>query len=98
MITVTSILAPLANSTAMSFHPVYLLMAIAAGSLIGTWMNDSGFWLFRTMTGLSEIETLKTKTTVQIVLGVSAFLVAVLASWLLPLTGVPAVDGRLTTQ
>jgi H+/gluconate symporter-like permease len=60
-------------------------MAIGAGSLPGTWMNDSGFWIFRTMSGLTEVETFQTKVAVQIVLGCTALLVTLLASWLLPL-------------
>ena len=60
-------------------------MAIGSGSLIGTWMNDSGFWVFRTMAGLTEIETLKTKTMLLVVLGTAGMLVTVLGSQLVPL-------------
>ena len=60
-------------------------MSIGSGALIGTWMNDSGFWVFRTMTGLTEIETLQTKTALLVVLGTTGFAVTLLGSWLFPL-------------
>ncbi len=86
MITVSAILGPLVVAHPPAYHPVYVLMAIGNGSLIGTWMNDSGFWVFRTMTGLTEVETLKTKTLTLVVLGVVGLLTTLLGSWLLPLT------------
>jgi len=85
MITVSSILAPLVTASPPPYNPVYLVMAIGAGSLVGQWMNDSGFWVFRTMTGLSEIETLQTKSVMLAVMGAVAMLVTLLASRLLPL-------------
>ena len=85
MITVSAIVAPLLGVATLPYHEVYVLMAIGSGSLIGTWMNDSGFWVFRTMTGLTEIETLKTKTMLLVVLGTAGMLVTVLGSQLVPL-------------
>jgi H+/gluconate symporter-like permease len=60
-------------------------MAVGSGSLVGQWMNDSGFWVFRTMTGLSEVETLKTKSVMMAVMGIAAMAVTLLASRLVPL-------------
>ena len=77
--------APLLATAALPYHPVYVLMSIGSGALIGTWMNDSGFWVFRTMTGLTEIETLKTKTALLVVLGLTGFAVSLLGSWIFPL-------------
>jgi gluconate:H+ symporter, GntP family len=85
MITVSAILAPLIVATPPPYHPVYILMAIGGGSQVGSWMNDSGFWVFQTMTGLNEIETLKTKSAMLVVLGTTGFLVSLLFSWLFPL-------------
>src|SRR5690606_19423698 len=45
MITTSSIMAPLVL-TGLPFHPVYIACAIGAGSLVGSWMNDSGFWVY----------------------------------------------------
>ncbi len=85
MITASAIMAPLLASADLTYHPVYVLMSIGSGALIGTWMNDSGFWVFRTMTGLTEIETLQTKTALLVVLGTTGFAVTLLGSWLFPL-------------
>ena len=85
MITASAIMAPLLTTADLTYHPVYVLMSIGSGALIGTWMNDSGFWVFRTMTGLTEIETLQTKTALLVVLGTTGFAVTLLGSWLFPL-------------
>ena len=60
-------------------------MAIGAGSKVGSWMNDSGFWVVKQMSGLTEVENLKTWTLMLSIMGVVAFAVTVLASWLFPL-------------
>ena len=63
MITTSGILAPLiASSQGLGYHPVYLAAAIGFGAQCGNWMNDSGFWIFAKMSGLTEVETLKTWT------------------------------------
>jgi len=85
MITASAIMAPLLGVADLAYHPVYVLMSIGSGALIGTWMNDSGFWVFRTMTGLTEIETLQTKAALLIVLGGTGFTITLLGSWLFPL-------------
>jgi len=85
MITVSAILKPLVDASPPPYHLAYLVMAVGAGSLVGQWMNDSGFWIFRTMTGLTEVETLKTKSVMMAVLGLSAMAITLLASRLLPL-------------
>src|SRR5213592_4805433 len=60
MITTAAMLAAMvpASGVGLPFHTVYVATAIASGSLVGTWMNDSGFWLFSKMGGVTEIETL----------------------------------------
>jgi gluconate:H+ symporter, GntP family len=85
MITTSSILAPLLLDAPPTYHPVYVVCAIGCGSLIGSWMNDSGFWVYKEMSGVTEIEALKTWTPLLIVLGVSGFLVTLIAATVLPL-------------
>jgi GntP family gluconate:H+ symporter len=85
MITTASILAPLVVAAPPPYHPVYILMMIGAGSLVGVWMNESGFWVFRTMTGLTEMETLQTKSALLVILGLTAMVVCVIMSRILPL-------------
>ncbi|HPP53024.1 MAG TPA: hypothetical protein PK777_08750, partial [Thermoguttaceae bacterium] len=74
-----------ASAETLGFHPVYLAATIASGSLVGSWMNDSGFWIFTKMGGLTEGESLRTWTVLLAVIGTSGFLVSLLACWLVPL-------------
>ena len=53
---------PGAPNADLPFHPVYIATAISSGSLMGSWMNDSGFWVFAKMSGLSDAEALKSWT------------------------------------
>jgi len=66
-------------------NPVYLAIAIACGSQVGSWMNDSGFWIFSRMGGLTEVETLKTWTVQLSALGVVGVGLTLLAAWLVPI-------------
>jgi gluconate:H+ symporter, GntP family len=50
-----------------------------------TWMNDSGFWLISTMSNLTEQETLKTFSMLQLVMGVSGLVVVMVAARVFPL-------------
>lgn len=79
---------PVAMGQALGFHPVYLALAISSGSLIGSWMNDSGFWVVAKMSGFTEWETLQTWTMLLIVLGITGMLTVVACSHLVPLVEV----------
>ena len=84
MVTGSSMLAGMAAGQ-LPFHPVYLACAIGAGSLIGSWMNDSGFWIFAKMGGLTEMEALKSWTVLLLVLGGVSMGVTLLLATFLPL-------------
>ena len=86
MITTASIMASMGVSAAMlGCNPVYLACAIGCGSLCGSWMNDSGFWIFSRMSGLTEVETLTGWTTLLILLGVTGLGFTLLFATVLPL-------------
>ena len=87
MITAAAMLAAMlpANGDRLPFHTVYVATAIASGSLVGTWMNDSGFWLFSKMGGVTELETLKSWTPVLAIVGVTAMVTTVALALLVPL-------------
>jgi gluconate:H+ symporter, GntP family len=70
----------------LGFHPVYLATAIGGGSLVGSWMNDSGFWIFAKMGGLTEVEALKSWTPMLVVLGTVTFLMTLLLARVMPMT------------
>ena len=85
MITSAAILAPMIENAALAYHPVYVLMAVGSGALVGVWMNDSGFWIYRTMTGLTEVESLKTKTACLAAMGLGGFAMTLFLSAVMPL-------------
>ena len=86
MITTSSMFAAMGfSSEQLGFHLVYLAMAIGSGSLVGDWMNNSGFWVFSKMSVFTTEETLKTWTILTASLGISGLLVTLLAAKLLPL-------------
>ncbi len=78
-------MALMGPDTVLGFHPVYLATAIGGGSLVGSWMNDSGFWIFAKMGGLTEIEALKSWTLMLACLGFTSFLMSIILALLLPL-------------
>lgn len=73
------------DATRLGFHLAYLAASIAGGSLVGSWMNDSGFWIYSRMSGLTETETLRTWTPLLVALGTTTWLLSSLAAWLFPL-------------
>jgi GntP family gluconate:H+ symporter len=83
--TAAMIAAMLEGAEALSFHVVYLATAIASGSMVGSWMNDSGFWVFTKMGGLTEVEGLKSWTPLLAVVGGTAMLVTVLLAIAMPM-------------
>ena len=83
MITAVGIVSPLATGMALPYHPVYLALAIGCGSKPLPWMNDSGFWVVGRMSGMTELETLKTHSVTITIMGIVGFLVTLVgASWL----------------
>ncbi len=85
MITGASMMAGIVEHVTLPYHPVYLASAIGSGSLIGSWMNDSGFWVYAKMGGLTEVESLKTWTVQLLVMGLVGFGLALLLATYLPL-------------
>ena len=85
MITVSAIMAPLVIDTPPGFHRVYVACAIGSGSLVGSWMNDSGFWVYKQMSGLTETEALRTWTPLLAVMGLVGYVVTQFAALLVPL-------------
>jgi GntP family gluconate:H+ symporter len=69
----------------LGFHRVYLATAVGSGALVGTWMNDSGFWIYSRMGGFTEAETLKTWTVLLACLGVTSMIMTVILATVLPL-------------
>ncbi len=86
MITTSAMLASsIGTPESIGYHPVYIACAIGFGAQCGTWMNDSGFWIFAKMSGLTEVETLKTWTVTVSVLAFIGMLFTIVFAKLLPL-------------
>jgi GntP family gluconate:H+ symporter len=85
MIASAAIMLPLVEAAPPPHHPVYVFLALASGSQMGAWMNDSGFWAFTTMAGLTETESLKTRSLMLAVLSLTGLGVVLAGSRLLPL-------------
>ena len=66
-------------------HPVYATLAIAGGSLVGSWMNDSGFWVIAKMGRMTERDTFTTWTATAAVVGTTGALLATILSVVVPL-------------
>ncbi|MCA9024293.1 MAG: gluconate permease [Planctomycetaceae bacterium] len=86
MITASGMLAAMMTGDAsLGYHPVYLATAIGAGSLMGSWMNDSGFWIFTKMGGLTEAESLKSWTVLLAILSVISMVTTVILAIAVPM-------------
>lgn len=70
----------------LSFHAVWLALAIGCGSKPISWMTDSGFWVICKMSGMTEVETLKTLTPMTVVMGVVGLVVVIVGATLFPMT------------
>jgi len=87
MITGSAMLASMISPASLGFNPVYLATAIGSGALVGSWMNDSGFWIFTKMGGLTEVEALKSWTPLLSVLGLAGLITSLVLAWVFPLGG-----------
>jgi len=86
MITTSAMIAAMVPKvTTLGYHPVYLATAIGGGSMVCSWMNDSGFWIFVKMTGLTEAEGIKSWTALLTVVGFTAAAISLLLAAVFPL-------------
>jgi len=85
MIVASSMMGAILTATTPNFNPVYIATAVGSGSLIGSWMNDSGFWVFAKMGGLTESESLRSWTPLLFVLGVSGLVFTIVLSQIWPM-------------
>ncbi|MEV6903188.1 gluconate:H+ symporter [Amycolatopsis sp. NPDC051372] len=79
IVTTSGIVAPTVVELHYSQPQLALIViAISAGSIIASHVNDGGFWIVSRYFGLSVPQTLKTWTALETVLSVSGFAVAAL--------------------
>ncbi|KOT82406.1 permease [Streptomyces rimosus subsp. pseudoverticillatus] len=78
IVTTAGIVLPLIDGQHLSQpHLALIIMAISAGSIFASHVNDGGFWMVAKYFGISERDTLKSWTVLETVLSVVGFLVAV---------------------
>ncbi|MCC5480659.1 GntP family permease [Streptomyces barringtoniae] len=81
IVTTAGIVAPLLSEGHHSQPFVALvIMAISAGSIFASHVNDGGFWMVAKYFGISERDTLRTWTVLESVLSVAGFAVAAVVS------------------
>ncbi|MDN5565004.1 MAG: GntP family permease, partial [Luteococcus sp.] len=78
-ITTAGILAPVAAGMT-STHAALLVLAIGAGSVFFSHVNDAGFWLVKEYFGVSVGENIKTWSLMETVLSVTALVTVLLVS------------------
>jgi len=87
MITASSMVAAMVPSMqSLGYHPAYLATAIGGASMIGSWMNDSGFWVVCKLSGFSERETLTSWTLSLALISLVGLAEILIVSHFLPLT------------
>ncbi|MFF4700194.1 GntP family permease [Streptomyces chattanoogensis] len=81
IVTTAGIVLPLVAGQGLSQAALALVvMAISAGSIFASHVNDGGFWMVAKYFGIPERDTLKSWTVLESVLSVAGFAVALLAS------------------
>lgn len=76
--TASGLVTPLMQS--MSVSPVLMALAIGAGSLAASHVNDAGFWMFKEYFDLDIKQTLKIWTSLETVISVVGLLMVLLLS------------------
>lgn len=85
IITTAGIMSAIISTTTLPYHPIYLFLGIGYGAMVGSWMNDSGFWIVGKLSGMTEKQTLQTWTALLAVIGLVGGIQALVFSYVLPL-------------
>jgi GntP family gluconate:H+ symporter len=85
MIVGAGMMAAIIGDAKPEYHMVYVALAVGTGSLMGSWMNDSGFWVFTKMGGLTEAESLRSWTPLLMVLSLVGLVCTIVLSNLMPM-------------
>lgn len=85
MITAAGMMAAMVDTVSLSYNPAYLAIAIGGGSLVGSWMNDSGVWIYCKMGCTTEAEALRSWTPLLIVVGCTAMVVTTILAIVFPM-------------
>jgi GntP family gluconate:H+ symporter len=87
IITTSAIMAALiGDGAALTYHPLWIYLAIGFGSMMISWMNDSGFWVVCKLSGMTERETLTSWTLTLAVISLVGLAEILILSRLFPLS------------
>ncbi|MEV5705254.1 gluconate:H+ symporter [Actinoallomurus sp. NPDC052274] len=78
-VSAAGLVAPLASGMSSS-HTALLVLAVGAGSLFFSHVNDAGFWLVKEYFGLNVGQTVKTWSLMETIISVVAFVLVLLLS------------------
>jgi gluconate:H+ symporter, GntP family len=86
MITGASLMfAVIGDGSQLPYSPIYIFLAIGFGSMILSWMNDSGFWVVGRLSGFTEQETFKSWTVMVTAISLMGLAQCLIFSKILPL-------------
>ena len=84
MITTASMMVNLiGDGSDLGYPPVLVFLAIGYGSLMISWMNDSGFWVVCKLSGFTESETLRSWTVLLGAIALMGLAEVLVLSWVL---------------
>lgn len=83
--TTAALIAPTVAATAglSDLDLCFIVISIASGATVLSHFNDSGFWLVSRLFGLDEKTTLRTWTVMETLLGLTAFSIVLILSFIL---------------
>jgi H+/gluconate symporter-like permease len=87
VVTSSMMYSMLPGATELGYNYVYVALAVGCGSMVGSWMNDSGFWVVCQMSGFTPEETLRVMTVLLVVMGLVGLATTMLMALWLPLLG-----------
>ena len=79
-LTAAGLVAPLVKASGVD--PNLMVLAVGAGSLMFSHVNDSGFWMFKEYFGLSVKDTLRSWTLMEGLVGISGLTFTLILSYL----------------
>lgn len=80
-VTAAGLMAPIVRDLQLQSPPL-LALAIGAGSLFFSHVNDAGFWLVKEYFGMSVFETIKTWSIMETILSVAGLASVLMLDWL----------------
>ena len=83
MVTAIGVMSGIVNM-GLSYHPVYLALAIGCGSKIFAWMNDSAFWIITKMSGMEVKETIRHFSILLMVMALAGLVAVIVLAYFLP--------------